>query len=481
MRYSQENLGSTARSFAIGGAMGAVGADPSCAAINPAGLGRYRTSKFYFSTAFFNAKNNTSYLGSEISSNKFNFNLPNVGFVINIPGEDYEEKKPKGFVNFVLAFNVNRLNNFHKNTTLDGSNVSNSITQNWAERGTGIMPDYLSKYSLEYLAYNAYLTDSFMNPSTNEVNYRSAYGSSPINVNQSANILSKGTLNDYNVSFAANYRHLFQGGISLGFKSVRYIESGSFIETDLKKGTVKDIYRTTFDQELKTKGTGFNAKLGFIVTPSEYFRFGYSFHSPTTYNLKDSYEYVISSVFDNGAVDANGGKRESSTLSTDITGYKYKITTPARHVLSVAMVNKEVGFLSMDLEYVNYTEANLYAKDYKFVEENRSIRKNYNGGAWNLRLGGELVQDKFRFRAGYARYPSPYTTSIVPDLRILVNNIYTAGFGIKTDNYSFDVAYVNSGYSDYHIPYTLSSGKHPTATNNVRTSNLVFTVGLNLD
>jgi len=42
IRYSQENIGSTARSFAVGGAFGAVGADPSCASINPAGMAKYR-------------------------------------------------------------------------------------------------------------------------------------------------------------------------------------------------------------------------------------------------------------------------------------------------------------------------------------------------------------------------------------------------------------------------------------------------------
>ncbi len=480
IRYSQENIGSTARSFAVAGAFGAVGADPSCAAINPAGLAKYRSSKLYISTAFFNAKNSTTYLGNTLTANKFNFNLPNIGLIVNISGEDYTAKKPKGFVNFVVGFNVNRLNNFHKKTMTDGVNTLNSITQGWAESATkqGYAPNDLSAYSLDYLAWKSYAIDP--DTASSVPAYKSAYGNTPIKVNQSAANQSRGAMNDYNVSFAANYRHLIQGGISLGFKSVRYLETNSFIETDLKTGNIKDIRTLSLDQSLRTSGRGLNAKIGFIVSPSEFFRFGYSYHSPTVYNLTDSYTYTINTVFDYGAKDVLGDSRINTIATTFPTVYKYKITTPARQVFSVAMMNKEIGFVSIDMEFVNYAGASLYAKDYKFIPENTNISKNYIS-VMNLRIGGELIQDQYRIRAGYARYPSPYKSNLFPDLKTLVNNVYTLGFGIKTDNYSFDLAYVNSGYTDYYTPYTLNNGKAPVATNSVRTTNVVITAGFNID
>ncbi len=482
IRYSQENLGSTARSFAVGGAFGAVGADPSCANINPAGLAKFRSSKLYLSTAFYNAKNKTTYLGNELTDNKFNFNLPNLGLIVNIPGEDYNEKKPKGFVNFVFGLNVNRLNNFHKRTFADGINTSNSITQNWAERANnaGVKPSKMFTNSLELLAWNTAAIDP-ENDSTPV--YKSAYdtsGRKGFNSNQSATNRSRGAINDYNISFAANYRHIIQGGISIGFKKVRYIEDNSFIETDLKKGNAKDIKSLTLDQYLRTTGSGFNAKLGFIVSPSEFFRFGYSFHSPTIYNLTDSYQYTLDAKFDYGAKDFNGSPRNDTIATTGSAVYKYKITTPARQVMSFVMINKEIGFISVDLEYVSYAGASLSAKDYSFIPENKRIAKNYNS-VLNLRMGAEIIQDKFRYRVGYARYPSPYKSAVVPNLMILVNNVYTLGFGIKTEDYSIDIAYVNSGYTDYYVPYDLKNGKYPVATNNVRTTNLVITAGFNID
>ncbi len=481
IRFSQENIGSTARSFAVGGAFGAVGADPSCAAINPAGMAKYRSSKLYISTAFYNSKNKTTFLGNNLTDNKFNFNLPNLGLVINIPGEDYTEKNPKGFVNFIVGFNVNRKNNFHNRIIFDGVNNVNSITQDWVERANreGLSPADMSAYSLEHLAYAAAAIDP--DTTSSFPRYLSAYGKTPILVNQSGIVQSRGALNDYNFSVAANYRHLIQGGISIGFKSIRYIESYSFIEQDLKTGNIKDIRSLTLDKDFSTKGRGLDAKIGILVSPSEFFRFGYAYHSPTFYNLTDSYTYTINSVFDYGARDVFNDDRKNTIATTLPTVYRYKITTPSRHVFSAAMLNKELGFMSIDIEYVNYAGASLWAKDYKFIPENAKIKSNYQSVV-NIRFGVELIQDIFRFRAGYARNPSPSKSrGAVSDLHIHANNTYTVGFGIKGESYSFDIAFITASYNNSYYPYSLQDNKQPLTSNKVNNSSLILTAGFNID
>ncbi len=487
LRYSVENLGSTARSFGSAGAFGAIGADASCAAINPAGLARFRSSNFFFSAGFYNAKNKAFYIDKELSDNKFNFNIPNLGFVVNIRGEDYESKKPEGFVNFVLGFNINRLNNFNKRSIFNADNTT-SITQEWAERAskTEAEPLYFSQYSLENLAYQAFTIDKDTSSPT-VPKYMSAYGQNGILVNQRGIILSRGALTDYNLSFAGNYRHVFMFGIALGAKGVRYIENNNFTEKDLKTSNVKDIKNVTLDKYLRTSGVGLNAKVGLNAAPTEYLRIGYAFHSPTVFNLTDSYSYTIKSQFDVGARDPFDSVRENGTFSTEAI-YKYKITTPSRHVFSIGLVNKEIGFLSMDIETVNYSSGNLQPKDPKeepFLQENLNIRNNFSSRVVNLRLGGEAIYEQYRFRAGYARYPSPYKNGAVPYVKSLVNNVYTLGFGIKTSKYSFDIAYVNSGYSDYTVPYSLdnlpANTSNYTITNNVRAVNIVISAGIRLD
>ena len=484
VRYSMQTIGSTARSYGVAGAFGSIGADASCAGINPSGLARFRNSSINLSASFYNAKNNATYIGQSFSDNKFNFNVPNLGLIINLPAADYTNKKPTGFVNFVFGFNVNRLNNYNMRSIFSANNKESSITQDWAQRAnsTNDIPSNFSKYSLEHLAYQTWLLDKDTSSPTPA--YLSAYGRNPaINVNQQGNILTKGALNDYNASFAGNYKHILLFGISLGAKSVRYIQNNSFKEKD-NRPVVKnneDIDYVILDQYQRTNGIGLNAKFGVNIAPNEFIRIGYAYHSPTIFNLTDSYSYTITSKFDYQARDQFGDLRNSSTATTDATIYKYKISVPGRQVFSLGLVNKNLGFISLDIESVNYSQSYLYAKDYAFTDENLNLKKSMNPSVINLRLGGELIQEQFRLRAGYARYPSTYREGAVPYVKSLVNNIYTLGLGIKEKRYSFDVAYVNSGYANYFVPYTLSNGISYAITNNVRSNNLIVSASFLID
>src|SRR5574343_489511 len=381
IRYSAQTIGSTARSYGLAGAFGSVGADLSCAAINPAGMGRFRKSQFSFSSSFYNVKNTTAYINKELADKKFNFNLPNVGFAIVIPGEDYETQQPPGFVSYPLGFNMNRLNNLHNRSLYNAVNSSSSITQNWADRANefGYTPNEFSRYSIEHLAYSTWAIDK--DTSSPTPLYVSAYGANaPIKVNQLGSLLTKGAINDYNVSFAANYQHKLYFGVSLGAKSVRYISNSTFMETDVRNSPVKDIKSVQLDEYVKTTGLGLNAKMGINYAPNEYVRIGYAFHSPTVYNLKDSYNYTISTAYDYNARDPFDSVRIGQKMSTPSAIYNYKVTSPARNVFSIALVDKNTGFIAMDLEVVNYATANLSptkanAADYAFTEENLRDRK----------------------------------------------------------------------------------------------------------
>jgi hypothetical protein len=61
IRYSWFTQNGTARSLAIGGAMGALGGDITATFVNPAGIGFYRTSEAVLSPNFSMNKATTSY------------------------------------------------------------------------------------------------------------------------------------------------------------------------------------------------------------------------------------------------------------------------------------------------------------------------------------------------------------------------------------------------------------------------------------
>ena len=487
IKYSMKQPGSTARSYGVGGAFGAVGADASSAAINPAGMGRFRTNNFFISSSFYNNKTKARYIDRTISDTKFNFNVPNAGLVLIIPAEGFEKKKPEGFVNFVVGFNVNRLNNFH-NKSFFSANNNTSITQSWAESASkdGLDPQFFSKSSLYYLAYVTSLIDIDTNFFTPK--YISAYGTSPIRVNQKGSVVTRGAMNDYNASIAANYKHKLFFGLSLGVQSIRHIENFSITETDLKTSNEKDIKSLTLTNYIITTGVGFNSKFGVNYNVNEKVRLGYAYHSPTVLNLKDSFNYTLQTVFDPNSIDPFNQPRRNARVTSEQFYYKYRITTPARHVYSLALVDKNVGFLSVDVESVNYTQGALEPRDPKeepFLDQNESVKTMLRSNAVNLRIGGEYIHEQYRFRFGYARYPSQFKDNAVPYVRDLANNVYSLGVGIKTSLYSLDFAYVNSQSANYRVPYTLenlnSNQTNQTITNNNRSNNIVISLGINID
>ena len=82
LRYSSVNYFGTARSMAMGGAFGAVGADFSVMSTNPAGLGLYKTAEFTVTPFISLAETKSGYFGSAASDDKYNFAFSSVGGVL---------------------------------------------------------------------------------------------------------------------------------------------------------------------------------------------------------------------------------------------------------------------------------------------------------------------------------------------------------------------------------------------------------------
>src|SRR5438067_4274519 len=81
LRYSYFQQQGTARSIAIGGAMGSLGGDISALYVNPAGLGMYRTSEIVISPGFALNNNKAAFRGTNNQSNKSGFGFGTTGVV----------------------------------------------------------------------------------------------------------------------------------------------------------------------------------------------------------------------------------------------------------------------------------------------------------------------------------------------------------------------------------------------------------------
>ncbi|HNP98702.1 MAG TPA: hypothetical protein PKK99_06585, partial [Bacteroidia bacterium] len=221
-RYSQSNISGTARFSSMGGAFGALGADFSSIAVNPAGIGLYRKSEVTFTPSVFIGSTESNFLGKVNSERKFNFNFGNAGIVFTNKLTNNDEGP--GWKSWSFGFGYNRINNFHNRSFYENKNPSNSLTNYFAENAQGQSYENLDPF-YEYLAYYTYL----INPDSSN-NYSAAVPNG--NIVQRRSSETRGAMGETDLTFGGNYSNrLFIGG-TIGLSNIRYLEETTFEETD---------------------------------------------------------------------------------------------------------------------------------------------------------------------------------------------------------------------------------------------------------
>ncbi|QKG54394.1 OmpP1/FadL family transporter [Hymenobacter sp. BRD67] len=206
-----------------------------------------------------------------------------------------------------------------------------------------------------------------------------------------------------------------------------------------------------FVETLKTTGTGINARLGLIYRVVDAVRLGASVQTPTYIHLTDTYGTTLTSQY--------SPPNQPNVFSTSIPGYDYSITTPFRANGGVTVLLSKYGFLTGDVEYLNYGASHFNTTDGStdpYLDNSNAVIASGYRSVVNLRVGAEGRLDIFRVRAGYARYASPYagTASYNRD-----QNYFTGGLGIRSKSFFVDVAGVYLAYKDRYSPYTLVSNE----------------------
>ncbi len=482
LRYCQLHPATTARSMALGGATGALGGDFSCASNNPAGLALYHTNEFTFSPTLFGAQSATNYLGNDNSDSKINFGFGNIGFVAK---NNYTIKgKPvtRGWTGVAFAFGINKLANFSNNITYSGFNKASSIGDYYAQSlsGKGVTADNALSFSPmgAGLAYNAWLLD--IADSNHTTNYtainRGGY------VNQTYSSLTHGAVNEMTFSLAGSWENRLYIGGTLGVPIINYHNETIYAES--ANDTLPQHYgfsSFTQTQTINSTGAGINLKLGALFLVNDYLRLGLAVHSPTYYSMKDNATMKMSTV-------------RTDTLNTfdysTTQDISYNITTPWRFIGSAALLFKKFGFITVDYELTDYTSSRIHfnsgdAADINYATAiNKTLSNNYNGMASNLRIGVEAKYDIFAIRVGYAFYASPfnikapYNAAPFSDYN-QTRQIFSLGFGIREQDYFFDMALQRTFDKSTNSPYVFEGGNlaSPLATVSTNRTMLLVTVG----
>jgi hypothetical protein len=250
----------------------------------------------------------------------------------------------------------------------------------------------------------------------------------------------------------------------MGIPRIRYTEESTYQEKADSVGS-NGFKSYQLNQNLSTTGSGLNMKFGMIYKPIDWVRIGAAVHSPTYYNMHDSWNSSMTSSF----TGINSFK--SGTADSPQGTFDYSLTTPMRAIGSLGFVIKKIGLINADYEYVDYSAARMSSSKYNFLNENTAIRDKYTQ-ANNFRLGTEWRLHPMSVRAGVAYYGTPFKKGTGNDgARIS----YTAGFGFREENFFIDFAYVFTMTTENYYFYdaTITS----PSVNNSKSSSALMTMG----
>jgi hypothetical protein len=459
LRYSQTSLAGTARFISMAGAFGALGGDFSSLAYNPAGLAIYRKSEFTFSPSLYFANTESSFLNKSFSENRFNFNVPNIGFVYS---RTMNADKP-GWKGWSLGIGMNRMNNFQAKSYFEGFNPSSSLIDYFLESANsngGVDPENLNDF-YEGLAYDAQLIYDTTNDGIN--NYMK---DSQLGITQKRNSTTRGGVSEVDFSFGGNYNDLVYLGATVGVSSLRFLEESIFEEVD-KEDNTQYLNKYSFEQNVTTRGTGINFKMGLIVRPADWIRIGGAFHTPTLYSMHDDYKNILKSDLTFGDY-----RQESPDGAFD-----YTLTTPFKAIGSLGFIIGKSGLVGVDYEFTDYSAARFDASGESFSDVNNATRTKYTTAS-NIRIGTEWRLNNLSLRGGYAMYGTPFNTGQNVSGADLSKTSITGGLGIRDQNYFIDFGYAYSQATEYFQPYFLSSQNVPGSKNKITTHNFTMTFGV---
>jgi hypothetical protein len=424
LRYSRILYNGSARFEGLGGAFGAVGADFSSIATNPAGLGLYNSSEITISPSFRMENSYSSYNMETNRDNKSNFGMDNLGLVFHIAGND---KNTSGFKGFNVAFGMNRENNFNSRVFMEGTNNKNSLLTQYVNilntSSGGLTPQMVNdQYPFDIaLALNTNLI--YLKDTLNSIYANDAPNGGVI---QSKLIRTEGSINEFDFAFGANFNDRLYIGATIGIPVIRYYEHSQYRE--IKTDTTIPYFKSmTFNQELETHGTGINLKIGLIYRPGDWIRIGAAIHTPTYYgNMRDSWNSDMTGELTFG----------TQTASSPLGSFDYQLTTPFRAIGSIAFIIGKFGLVSGEYEYVNYSQSSFAATNTSFSDVNTDIKNKYKSPL-NLRFGTEWRIQNFLVRGGFGYYGSPYQSGINSSEMVVAS----LGWGYRVKHFFLDMTY----------------------------------------
>ena len=469
LQMSQTELRGTSRFQSMAGAFGALGGDLSTLTQNPAGIGVYRNSDLGITMSL---DFNSTKAGID-KMNETKFNVNNVGYVgvVRLDSESVP--------NLNFGFTYNRLQSFDRHYVGGVGSIPTSMSNYIADafvnvpgytEGDLYWTDDFNPYFDGYAPWAAVTTYDMKTNNggyvgiinANDYGMQGLFGQGTTG-NAYYEVEERGHADEYNIAFGGNISNKVYFGLDFGimdldFKSFQAYEeelNNAYVMADdedlLYSPIVNENTRADWGlyNYLHSEGTGVNVKFGLIWRPTQALRIGAAVHTPTYYDMRDTY-YVGASLKayqdGNQLYSAEKGSNEGYDYSST-----YTISTPWRFMGSVAGVIGTSGIVSLDYEYVANETMRIgddRGNNYPDVTDNVET---YFKPTHIIRLGGEYrVNPNWSLRAGYSfRLKSDKTSVVEKGVDNYDYNIATVGTN-PTYQYDNDVQYITCGLGYRH-------------------------------
>lgn len=479
-RVLGNDLNGTARFVGMGGAMSALGGDISVMSTNPAGIGIYRRNDFSVSFGFNNTMAESNFKGSSMKEDRTKASFDQVGFVYSYKVGNETSLR---YVNF--GFNYHKSKNFNRIFSMGG--VLGGLSQSWQLAQEMNWYNDILDPSGEYVVGYNYISSAeyFRKNLLDDDNpYKKYWSKFPVLgvIGATTGLVDwpddatgflgwdgysnkyyseeKGGINQFDFNVAFNVEDRFYLGVTLGLYDLNYKRFSSYTE-ELNDDFGENNGYYTLDNYYTLKGTGADLKIGAIVRPIEDspFRIGLAVHSPTFYEMSESYNATMST--DIYYYESSYKQTLSDYLDPSFLNYDYRLQTPWKFNVSAGTTFAGLVAVGAEYEYQDYSSTQMEDMDGFKLGGQLSVEKDLNA-VHTLRLGMEArVAPQFSVRAGY-NYSSAafdkeaYRTLSSYGTQTEFNNTqslntFTLGLGYRGDIFYADVAYKYDMYkSDFY-------------------------------
>ena len=441
LRFSAVQNSSTARSLGVGNSMSVLGGDFSAISINPAGLAGFRSSDLTVSFGYSSVNNETKSILNQIPnervSNKITFN--NVGLVL--ASQPFNEGSNWKTSNFAVG--LNKLANFKENVSYKYNDLKDrSLVRNFRDRAN---KGEFDPFGIELAFETGAIYEFTNNKGVKELG--TDFDVEPFSSTYTQSTERSGYVNELVFAYAGTYKDKLSLGATIGVPFAQYEVNNIYNEVSIEKKS--PFNSLNFKETYILDGTGVNLKIGAIYRPIQLLRLGLAIHTPTAYSFSDNSITELTYNYREAGVD------KSSRAQSPDRNIQYALSTPWKFIGSAGFLFGKNGFLTAEVEYVDYRNGRLRftqtdtisASDQQYLiqresEINNDVKTELKS-AINIRLGGEFAYDIFRLRAGVN------ILGATQEINNTARQIYTLGAGIRGKSIFLDLAYsyLNQNYS----------------------------------